>query len=108
MTALTLVTAPKPFRDTGISARQYNAISSWTQLGGVEVFLLGDDEGLAEAASALGVRHLPGVRRNENGTPLVSSMVDLARRYAQSDLLCLINADMILMGDAVEAALFVR
>src|SRR6185436_21140285 len=45
--------------------------------------------------------------RNENGTPLISSMFQLARDASQrsnTDLLCIINADMILMPDFVEAA----
>ena len=39
---------------------------------------------------------------------LISSMVDSARRDGSGDLLCLINADMIVMRDLVEAALKVR
>ncbi len=37
------------------------------------------------------------------GTPLISSMFQLARENSNSDLLCIINADMILMPDFVEA-----
>jgi hypothetical protein len=53
------------------------------------------------------VKHLPNVARNESGTPLISSMFQLARDVSQrshSDLLCIINADIILMPDLVEAA----
>ena len=39
------------------------------------------------------------------GTPLISSMFQLARENSSSDLLCIINADMILMPDFVEAAM---
>lgn len=86
---------------------QCNAIRSWTLLPGVEVILLGEEEGLAQFAKELDVKHLPNVARNESGTPLISSMVQLARDASQrsnSDLLCIINADMILMPDFVEAA----
>ena len=83
---------------------QRNAIQSWTLLPEVEVILLGEETGLAEAARELGVKHLPQVERNANGVPLISSMFKLARENSQSNLLCIINADMVLMPDFVEAA----
>ena len=56
---ITIFTAPKPFIDPHISAIQYNAISSWLELGPeVEVLLLGDEPGLSEAATHLGVELL--------------------------------------------------
>lgn len=84
---------------------QRNAIKSWTLLADVEVILLGEETGLAEAAKELGVKHLPNVARNESGVPLISSMFQLARENSNSDLLCIINADMILMPDFVEMTL---
>jgi hypothetical protein len=104
MTLLTLFSAPKPFTDPHIATIQRNAIKSWTLLPDVEVILLGDEKGLAEAARELGVTHIQNVKRNENGTPLISSMFQLARENSHSDLLCIVNADMILMPDFVEAA----
>ena len=52
----------------------------------------------------LSVKHIPNVKCNDNGTPLISSMFEMARQNSHSDLLCIINADMILMPDFVEAA----
>jgi hypothetical protein len=83
---------------------QRNAIKSWTLLPDVEVILLGEETGLAEAAQELGVRHIPNVERNDNGIPLISSMFQLARENSHSDMLCIINADMILMPNFLEAA----
>jgi len=106
MTLLTLFSAPKPFTNPHIAMIQRNAIRSWTLLPDVEIILLGEETGLAEAAKELGVKHLPNVVCN-SGTPLISSMFQLARDASQrsdSDLLCIINADMILMSDFVEAA----
>ncbi len=84
---------------------QRNAIKSWTLLRDVDVILLGEEEGLAEAAHEFGVKHISSVERNANGTPLISSMFKLARENSNSEYLCIINADMILMPDFVEAAL---
>lgn len=83
---------------------QRNAIKSWTLLPDVDVILLGEEEGLAEAARELGVKHISTVERNANGVPLISSMFKLARENSNSELLCIINADMVLMPDFVEAA----
>jgi hypothetical protein len=107
MPLITLFSAPKPFTNPHIAMIQRNAIKSWTLLPDVEVILLGKEEGLAEAAQEFGVKHVPHVASNRNGPPFIMSMFEIARDASQrsnSDLLCIINADMILMPDFVEAA----
>ena len=104
MTLLTLFSSPKPFTDPHINIIQRNAIESWTKLDDVKVILLGDEEGEAEAARDLGVLHLPNVDVNEKNTPLISSMLDLAREHSDSPLLGIINADILVMNDIVEAS----
>jgi hypothetical protein len=103
LSLLTIFSAPKPFADPRIAMIQANAIASWVRLEDVEVFLMGDDQGIAEAAKRLGVVNLPRVSRNRNGTPLISSMVQLARENGHGALFCIINADMIVMPDLVDA-----
>ena len=104
MPLLTLFTVPKGFAgDTGVIQR--NAIESWTRLGPeVEVILCGDDEGTAQAALDLGVRHVPEIRRNEHGTPLLDSAFEAARTASRSPLLAYVNADIILFDDFLDAA----
>ena len=104
MPLVTLFSAPKSFTDPHIALIQRNAIQSWTQLPEADVILLGEEKGLAEAAWELGVRHFPGVACNTYGTPLISSMFQLAREHSNSELLCIINTDMILMSDFAQAA----
>lgn len=106
MPDLTIFTAPKPFTNPHIALIQRNAIRSWINLGpDVEVILLGEEEGLAEFAAECGVKHISQVARNANGTPLVSSMFDLARQNSTSPLLCCVNADILLMPDVVQGAM---
>jgi hypothetical protein len=101
---LTIFTSPKPFRDH-IALIQKNALRSWVALGdGAEVLLIGDEEGIAEAASEFGARHFPDVARNELGTPLVSSIFAIARENARHPHLCYVNADVMLLGDLLTAA----
>jgi hypothetical protein len=106
MGELTIFTAPKPFTNPHIALIQRNAIRSWLALGPqVEVILLGDEAGLSEAAAELGVMHLRQVECTPGGTPLVSSMFDLARKHSTSPLLACVNADILLMPDFVHGAL---
>lgn len=101
---LTIFTAPKPFTNPHIAMIQRNAIRSWLELGPeVRVVLIGQEEGLAEAAAELGAAWLPEVRRNASGTPLIPSIFQLAREYTGSPYLAYVNADIILLPDFIES-----
>ena len=85
MADLTIFTAPKPFTNPHIAVIQRNAIRSWLSLGPqVEVFLMGEEDGLSEFAAECGIKHLPDVKRSAAGTPLVSSMFAMARQHSRS------------------------
>jgi len=100
---LTLFALPKAFRGT-IGVIQSNAIRSWLILGSeCEVILLGDDEGTAQICSELGIRHIPNVERNEYGTPLVSSIFEIGQHAAMHQIVCYLNADIILLDDFLPA-----
>lgn len=100
---LTLFTIPKAFEGHN-GMIQKNAIHSWTMLRPkCEVILLADDDGVAEAAEELGVRHIPDISRNEFGTPLLNHGFERAEKLAKTDILCHINADILLMNDFMEA-----
>ena len=119
MTFLTVFTAPKPFTNPHISIIQRNAIQSWIHLGSqVEVFLMGDEEGMSEIAREYQVQHFPDVRCSDQGTPkinsmiecselgtpYISSMIELARQSSEAPYLAILNADILLLQDFVEAA----
>ena len=98
--SITFFTAPKPFTNPHINIIQHNAIQSWKNLGdSVQIFLMGNDEGIAEAAQELQVRHFPQVLCNEKGTPLISSMLQIARENSQSPYLCIINTDILVLPE---------
>jgi len=105
---LTFFTTAKPFRGhDGIIQR--NALKSWRLLRpDVEVILFGDEEGAADAASELGLRHEPHVERNEFGTKRLDYMFCRAQAFARHDLLCYINCDILLMQDFGDAIKRVR
>lgn len=101
---ITFFTVPKPFEGhTGIIQR--NAIASWLRLDPqVQVLLIGDDPGVAEAARDLGVEHEPSLTREASGTPRLDSAFAAARRHARRPLLCFANADVMLLDDFARAA----
>ena len=100
---LTIFTIPKAFRGH-IGIIQTNAIRSWLSLQpACEVILLGNDEGTAELASELRLRHVPDVECSEYGTPLVNSIFSIAQDIASHRLLCYVNADIILVSDFLPA-----
>lgn len=83
---------------------QRNAVESWKRLGaGCEVILFGNDHGTEDVAREVGVRHIPLVLRNEYGTPLINDIFAQAQAHARYDLLCYVNADIILMADFDQA-----
>ena len=96
---LTFFTTAKPFR--GHSAIiQRNALESWKRIHPeVEIFLFGDDEGTADAARELRIRHEPEVERNARGTKYLRSFFDSAQRSARHNLLCYVNCDILLLSD---------
>lgn len=96
---LTFFTTLKPFRDQHISLIQRNAVKSWLSLPiENEVILLGNDKGVKEFAKKIGVLHIPEIECNEFGTPLVSSLFEIAQRHSKYNILIYINADIILMS----------
>lgn len=100
---LTLFTIPRSFTgQTGI--RQRNAIGTWLRsIPDVEVMLMGDDPGVDAVAAELGVVHVPDVKRNEFGTPLLDSAFHIAEERARHDLIGYINTDILVLDDFVAA-----
>jgi UDPglucose 6-dehydrogenase len=105
---ISFFTTPKLFSGhTGIIQR--NALQSWRRLDpDAEVMLLGDDPGVAEVAREFGLIHIPEISRNEFGSALLDGLFAHAHTRARHDLLCYINADIILMKDFIDAARRVR
>lgn len=102
---LILFACPKPFTDPHIATIQTNAITSWTLLRPKpKIILFGDEPGVAEICDALQLVHVPEVVRSGYGTPLLNGVFRTAEQTASStDLLCYINADILLMSDCARA-----
>lgn len=104
MPYLTLFSIPKGFSDPHTSMIQHNAMESWRYLGSeVQVLVMGDDPGVAEAAAEHGATHVGGARTNEYGTPLLDWAFGSAASLGTGEVLCYLNADIILLPDFIAA-----
>ena len=103
MTRLAIFTAPKPFTNPHIRVIQRNAIRSWKALGdAVEIWLVADEEGVAETAAEFGVGFIPDVERNSAGTPRIDSIFNTVRERSNAPFLCYVNADILLFPDMLQ------
>jgi hypothetical protein len=101
---LTVFSVPKPFLGR-IGEIQRRSLASWVALApGVQVLLLGDEDGTAEAAAEAGAEHLPDLARTDRGTPQLDAAFAAADAVACHPLRCFVNADIVLYDDLVAAA----
>lgn len=100
----TIFSIPTNFR--GVKrVQQMNAVRSWLHLDPKpEVLLFGDARNVGACAQRLGCSHVPDVQCNEHGTPILADVFERAQQLAQHDVLCFVNADIILRPD-IEMAL---
>ena len=100
----TVFSIPKAFKGGHTDVIQRNAVQSWIRLHpDIDVILCADDPGVKEVAEEFGVRHVPDVARNEFGTPIIRSALDRVREIARHEILCFVNADIILLRDFADA-----
>ena len=101
--AVTLIAIPKPF--LGHTALiQRNAIKSWSLLDPKpEIILFGDDEGILEICAQFQIKHEPVIALNQFGTPLLNDIFDRTQKTAKNEVVCYVNADIVLMNDFMDA-----
>ncbi len=100
---LTLFATPKRF-DGHIATIQRNAIESWTRMRPrPEIILFGHERGTGEIAAEFGLRHVPEVKCNQWGTPLISDLFAQAESIGQGSVVCYVNSDIVLFDDFQQA-----
>lgn len=102
MSNLTIFSVPKAFEGhTGVI--QANAIQSWSRISeDVQVLLVGDDPGVKEFATEHSVPHIPEVKRNERGTPMLDDVFRTAFENCQTDYMMFVNCDIVLTSSVLE------
>ena len=93
---LTLFSVPKPFVGE-IGEIQRRALESWTALAGVQVVLLGDEEGAAHGGAGRRRRPSPRARAHRRGHAETRLGLRAGRtRSPRHPLRCFVNADIVL------------
>ena len=100
---LSIFAIPKRF--TGhFSVIQRNAIQSWLNLAPrPEIILFGDEIGTGDICRDLGLIHIPDIKKNVYGTPLISDIFDQSQVIAGGDILCYVNCDIIFSQDLIDS-----
>lgn len=105
---ITIFTTPKKF-EGHTRIIQTNAITSWTLLKPeCEVILFGREPGTREIAEKLNIKHFPGIKTNESGTPLVNDMFEVAEELGAFPIFTFVNSDIILCSDFIRAVSRIR
>ena len=100
---LTIFTTSKSFLGQS-KIIQKNAIQSWTKLKPeCEIILFDNEEGSSEVAREFGILHIPEIKKNEFGTPLLNDIFEKAQKIAKNNILAYVNADILLMNDFLKA-----
>jgi len=103
MNAFSIFATCKPFVGE-MAYIQENAIRSWLTLEPrVDLVLIGDDSGAKEISGRLGCRFYADVERAFCGAPLFNSLFALGQQLAKHDVVCYLNADLIVLQDFADA-----
>lgn len=100
---ISIFSIPKPFEGQ-IDIIQKNAIKSWLKLlPKCEIILFGDDKGVKEVSKEFNILNISNIKKNEFGTPILSSAFGTAKKIAKNNILAYINSDIILTSDFVKS-----
>ena len=100
---VTIFAVPKAFKGHE-NIIQRNAIQSWLNLEQKPtIMLMGNDEGTAEVCKEFGLVHIPDIKCNHYGTPRLDDIFLKAQEAAETEILCYINADILVFDDFMRA-----
>jgi len=78
---------------------QNNAMKSWSYMSPEpEIIMCYDDAGVGAEAERRGAVHVPNLKRNDHGTPLISEIWRAGQDAAKNDLVCYVNSDVFAIG----------
>ena len=93
---ITIFTTPKDFKNE-FEIIQKNAINSWRALSNdIEIIIMGNSFGAKEVADSIKAIYIKNVPSSESDVPTLPGLFKTAEKSARYELLCYINADIIL------------
>ena len=100
---VTIFAVPKAFKGHE-NIIQRNAIQSWLKIEQKpNIIFMGNDEGTAEVCKEFNLVHIPDIKCNHYGTPRLDDIFLKAQEAAETEILCYINADILVFDDFMQA-----
>ena len=101
--SLTIFSFPRSFVDSEkgkFKTIQENAITSWTLVyPDAEIILFGNEPGTKEICKKLNLRNFPNASINNYGTPYLDNLFEHAQQIANSDVLCYLHSDIVVIDN---------
>ena len=95
MPQISICSTPKSFIGH-IGLIQENAIRSWLTNPDIEVILCGNEYGVKEMAEKYKTKHIPDIKTNEYGTPLLDDIFRKIEQEIGTGYVCYVSADTML------------
>tara|TARA_B100001123_G_C15305522_1_gene1022552 strand:- start:1684 stop:2565 length:882 start_codon:yes stop_codon:yes gene_type:complete len=93
---VTIFSTPKDFSGE-FDIIQRNAMNSWRAISEeIEIIIIGESLGAKDAAKSISAKYIKNVETSNEGTPTISGLFGVAEKYANNNILCYVNADIIL------------
>lgn len=93
---ITIFTTPKDFENE-FKLIQENAINSWRALSNdIEIIIMGNSNGAKEMSDQVQGIYIQNVPSSDHKIPTIPGLFETAERIANNELLCYVNADIIL------------
>jgi len=93
---ITIFTTPKDFKNE-FAIIQKNAINSWRSLSNdIEIIIMGNSFGAKEMADSIQATYIKNIPTSDNDVPTLPGLFKTADSKARNEILCYINADIIL------------
>src|SRR5437588_10450195 len=88
---------------------QTNSVKSWLALRPTpEIILVGNEDGVSEMCARFGLLHAPKVATTPSGRPIISDVFAQAEARTINELMCYVNADIMLTQTLIEAVVRLR
>src|SRR5690348_12197953 len=103
---VTFITTTKAFFDKNL-INQVNAIKSWI-IGnkyGCEVIIFQKEKGIEQIESLPNLTIIEEIKTNNNNVPFINAMFYEANSLAKNEILCFLNADIIINDKFIECLL---
>tara|TARA_B100000287_G_scaffold430029_1_gene484485 strand:+ start:3089 stop:3973 length:885 start_codon:yes stop_codon:yes gene_type:complete len=105
---ITIFTTPKDFENE-FKLIQENAINSWRAISNdIEIIIMGNSYGAKEMSDQVQATFIQNVPSSDDNIPTIPGLFETAEKNANNELLCYVNADIILPDNFLHTIEIIR